>query len=404
MINKSFYTQWLNQLLKPKVSGEQLHEELEKARQHLPVPIIWLLGKTQSGKSSIVQALTGATQAEIGEGFKPCTRTAKVYDFPEEDSAFVRFLDTRGLGERAYNPQEDMLWCEEQSHLLMVVVKAMDHQLDTVCAAVRSITAAHPEWPVLVVQTGLHEGYPSKKTDHLLPYPLLGPEADANRLPPDLLRSLRVQQQLFEPFRPQFIAVDFTREEDGYTPQYYGLEALWSAIETVLPLNLRQMLKRNQQFADQLNDVYVKRAYPHVVGYALSSGVAALTPIPLVGIPLVIAVQSKLLHSIASIYGLTLTKRSVSEILGAIGIGGLGVGLGVRELAKLIPGWGSAISGLSTAAMTYALGMTLCFYYAQTRQGDAFTPEVLKAVYERQLRLGRELLKTRFKQGGEDAE
>jgi uncharacterized protein (DUF697 family) len=113
---------------------------------------------------------------------------------------------------------------------------------------------------------------------------------------------------------------------------------------------------------------------------------------------LVIAVQGKMFHSIASIYGVSLTKRSVYEVFSAVGIGGLSIGFGARELAKLIPGWGSLIAGLSTAAITYALGMTLCFYYAQTQQGHAFTAKMLKAVYEEQLQRGRELLKARFTQ------
>ena len=52
----------------------------ERARQFAPV--VWLLGKVQSGKTSIVRALTQATDAEIGTGFRACTKTARVFDFP----------------------------------------------------------------------------------------------------------------------------------------------------------------------------------------------------------------------------------------------------------------------------------------------------------------------------------
>jgi len=40
----------------------------------MPAPVIWLFGKVQSGKTSIIRALTGAERAQIGGGFKPCTR------------------------------------------------------------------------------------------------------------------------------------------------------------------------------------------------------------------------------------------------------------------------------------------------------------------------------------------
>ncbi|MGI9441201.1 MAG: hypothetical protein ACR2N1_01975, partial [Rubripirellula sp.] len=40
------------------------------------LPTLWLLGKTGAGKSTLVQSITGNSQAEIGKGFRPCTRTA----------------------------------------------------------------------------------------------------------------------------------------------------------------------------------------------------------------------------------------------------------------------------------------------------------------------------------------
>jgi uncharacterized protein (DUF697 family) len=388
---------WKAQILNPKVSDTRLYAQLEQARQSLPVPVYWLLGKTQSGKTSIIQALTGAERAVVGVGFRPCTSRAEVFDFPDPETAFVRFLDSKGLGEAEYDPQEDIEWCRQRAHLLMVVIKAMDHELDAVHRALQAIREAHPDWPVLVIQTCLHEGYPGRATEHVQPYPYADGQAFAGNLPPDLLRSLHRQRQQFVALNVRFVAVDFTRAEEGYTPQHYGLDALWAEIETSLPLGLRQILMDNSAQTDSINDVYASQARPHIIAYAISAGVLAMTPLPAVSVPLVITAQGKLLHSIASIYGLPLTMRSVSEVAAAVGVGSYGVGVGLRELAKLIPGWGSVISGLSTAAITYALGMTFCFYYAKTRRGEAFTAAMLKSVYAQQLQHGREILKQRFK-------
>ena len=74
---------------------------------NVALPVVWLLGKTGAGKSSLVRALTEQTEAEIGNGFQPCTRSARSYDFPP-DQPLVRFLDTRGLGEAGYDPAEDL--------------------------------------------------------------------------------------------------------------------------------------------------------------------------------------------------------------------------------------------------------------------------------------------------------
>src|SRR5215510_5558843 len=95
----------------------------DRARQFAPV--VWLIGKVQSGKSSIVRVLTQSTEAEVGSGFRACTRMARVFDFPQ-DAPIIRFLDTRGLGEVDYDPAEDIAFCEGRSHLLLVVMKALD--------------------------------------------------------------------------------------------------------------------------------------------------------------------------------------------------------------------------------------------------------------------------------------
>src|ERR1700716_2135750 len=75
----------------------ELHDRLTEARKHSPVPVLWLFGKTQSGKTSIVHYLTGASEAEIGNGFRPCTRFLRTYDFPTAEAPLLSFLETRAL-------------------------------------------------------------------------------------------------------------------------------------------------------------------------------------------------------------------------------------------------------------------------------------------------------------------
>src|SRR5262245_63664701 len=70
----------------PRVSDEELKQHLDQLRQQTPVPVFWLLGKTQSGKTSLVRYLTGAERAEIGKGYKPCTRFSSRYAFPTEQA------------------------------------------------------------------------------------------------------------------------------------------------------------------------------------------------------------------------------------------------------------------------------------------------------------------------------
>src|SRR5690606_21717936 len=101
-LQRAFAFDWKglwNNVISPGKSDGLDQAISEKARSS--APLVWMLGKVQSGKSSIIQALTGSTAAEIGDGFRACTRTSQVFDFPS-DVPIIRFLDTRGLGEIQY--------------------------------------------------------------------------------------------------------------------------------------------------------------------------------------------------------------------------------------------------------------------------------------------------------------
>ncbi len=398
---RRFWRDWISQILRPTIPEAELNVRLQEVRQHLPLPVFWLLGKAQSGKTSIIRVLTGSSLAEIGNGFQACTRHARFFDFPDQPSAIIRFLDTRGLAEAAYDPQEDMGWCEQQAHLLVVVVKAMDHQQDSVVDAAKAIHAAHPEWPMIVAQTCLHEGYTGREMEHVLPYPF-DSQPFAPGVPSDLGRSLLRQREGFDGLGARFVPLDFTLPEDGYAPADYGAEALWQAIEETLPLGLRSLLRYSEQ-RRLLNDEYARKAHPHIISYAIAAGAAEAIPLPGASLATAAAIQAKLFHSIASIYGLTLTSKSVAEVGSAVGIGVL-VGVGGRELAKLIPGYGQTVGlGLAsvyTAAVTYALGKVFCFYFAGTLRGHAFSHKVLRELYREEFQAGRSLLAESLKRRG----
>src|SRR6516164_7814960 len=115
-----------------KARDEQLHEHLDRLRHRLPVPAFWLFGKTQSGKTSIIKYLTGADTAEIGQGFRPCTRFSRLYEFPTAEAPLLTFLDTRGLDEPGYDPAEDLARFNATAHLVLVTAKALDHAQENV--------------------------------------------------------------------------------------------------------------------------------------------------------------------------------------------------------------------------------------------------------------------------------
>lgn len=392
-----YWKQLRETLLNPTVDEATLNQSLRDARSRMPVPVLWLLGKTQAGKTSIIHALTGSETAEIGNGFQPCTRTAQFYDFPA-DVPVVRFLDTRGLGEVAYDPGEDIRYCESQAHLLLVVMKVADLRQDAVIEVLHEIRSRHPDWPVLIAQTGLHELYRTG-ADHVQPWPFAtDPLPDS--VPADLRRALATQRawaaRLPGAGEIRWVAIDLTLPEDGFDPPDYGLEALWAAIESLSSLGLQRLLGADPE----VRDVYARAAHQHIVGYALTAaGVGALPAVDLVAVS---AVQAKLLHTLAVLYGQRWDRRMITEFISLLGVsvatGFVSQMIG-KTVAKLIPGWGQTIGlvwgASASGATTYALGKAAAWFFDRRRAGLAIDAAALRAVYAEALAAGRDLVAKR---------
>jgi len=370
-------------LLSPNVDEQALARALNSATERQPPPVLWLLGKAQSGKTSVIRALTGSSRAEIGNGFQPCTRTASFYDFPSE-APVVRFLDTRGLGEVAYDASEDLAYCEAQSNLLVAVMKVTDLHQESVVDALRAVRRRHPDWPILVLQTALHEAYPVG-ADHPQPWPFDQAPLPTS-VPADLRRLLSEQRQLLSGLPGSgavyWVPVDLTLPEDGFNTEFYGLEALWQGIEQVSTIELRGRLQADSE----VRDTFSRAAHPHIMGYTMAAGGAGA--LPLVDAALLPALQVKLLHTLGSIYGQPWNTRTASEFLGLLGVGvaaGFGIRWAGRSLVKLVPGWGQTVGAAwgasGSAAVTFALGKAACYYLGRKREGLPVDEQAIRRVY-----------------------
>jgi uncharacterized protein (DUF697 family) len=342
----------------------------ERARQFAPV--VWLLGKVQSGKTSIIRELTQASDAEIGGGFEACTKTARVFDFPSE-APIIRFLDTRGLGEVAYDPTEDIAFCEDRSHLLLAVVKALDSQQQAVLSAIRAARTRHPDWPLVVAQTSLHEGY-RPGTKHVLPYPFGSGRAAGPSLH-DLTRALDHQRSLFATLPGRgalaFVAIDFTQPGDGFDPVDYGREALIEALLAAAPAAATVALN---ELPGARADAATARFDAHILGFALAAG--ASDAFPVAGVVAVPMVQAAMLRQLAKLFGVGWDRRAYAEFAAALGAGTLmrtASTFGVRQLVKLIPVYGqtagAAAAAAASFATTYAMGKAAVHFLTRRRQG-----------------------------------
>jgi uncharacterized protein (DUF697 family)/predicted GTPase len=361
--------------------AESLEASLATLRQRTPVPVFWLFGKTQSGKTSIIKFLTGAAEAEIGEGFRPCTRTSREYDFPTPEAPLLSFLDTRGLDEPSYDATEDLARFNDQAHLVLVTAKVLDHALENLIAQLRRLRAAKPGRPVVLALTCLHEAEP--QSQHPQPYPFTD-TLDSPTVPPDLTRSLAEQQKRFAGLADVIVPIDLTRPEEGYADVNYGGERLKQVLIERLPHAYRETLKTLDLATRELSDAAARRSLPVILGYTALAATAGAIPVPWVDLLILPGVQSQMIHHLARQYGQPLSGARFVEIATTLGLGML-ARQAVREVAKFIPYVGSVAGAALAAASTYALGQAFCYYYRVVREGHVPDPEDLRRYYREQL-------------------
>jgi uncharacterized protein (DUF697 family) len=369
----------------------ELQAHLEQLRARVPVPVFWLFGKTQSGKTTLIKYLTGATDAEIGEGFRPCTRTSRRYEFPTHESPILSFLDTRGLDEPGYDPAEDVARFHDLAHVIVVTVKAMDHAQENILKHLRTVRRDLPHRPVVLVLTCLHEAYPQQQHP---PYEEVvdsgkwtvdgkddsSPSTVRCPLSTDLRRSIAEQAQRFEGLVDRVVPVDITPPEEGFHEPEYGGEALKAALMDVLPAAYRQTFLTVAEANRSLRDLYARHATPFITFYSLLATAAGALPVPWVDLLILPGIQTRMIHHVAKLYGQPFKAQHFGELAGALGLG-LMVRQGIREVMKFIPYVGSVAGGALAGASTFALGKAACFYYSGVQQGHAPTPDEIRRYY-----------------------
>jgi uncharacterized protein (DUF697 family) len=343
--------------------------DLDKVRAKTPAPVLWLFGKTQSGKTSVVRYLTGADDAEIGNGFRPCTRTSRMYPFPTPDAPVFTFLDTRGVDEPGYDPAEDIAAFDSQAHLILVTCRITDFATRNVKDALTKIRAANPRRPVLLVLTCLHEAYPQKQHPQPYPYAQTIPPDVREGEPLDTVRKLVAnQQEQFAGLVDVIVPVDLTDPAEGYDDPTYGGEALKAAILQLLPTAYRETLRHFVEANEQFRDRQSRRAAPVLVGYSSLAATAGALPVPFVDLLTLPAIQARMIHALAEQSGNKQSGTRFIELSASAGVGLL-ASMGLRQVAKLIPYVGSVVGASLAGASTYALGRAFLEYDRRVHDG-----------------------------------
>lgn len=382
-----------------RVSDDEVAKVLRQVRAQLPTTEALLIGKPQSGKSSIVRGLTGVSAEIVGQGFRPHTQNTARYAYPSDDLPLLIFTDTVGLGdigqETAGIVQELMQALSAQSQtgaatepivppqashqvkncarILILTVKITDFAVDRLRQIIQQLRAVYPQVPCLLAVTCLHELYPETQLNHSA-YP---PRLD------EVERAFEAIKDTFEGCFDRAVMLDFTLEEDSFRPVFYGQEALRDALADLLPEAesnaIYQLIDDQDAASAQLGSLYRDVGRRYISAFSVAAATLAAVPLPFATMPVLTTLQISMVGLLGQLYGQRLSRSQAGGVASAIAGGFFAQAIG-RELVKFIPGFGSVVAASWAAGYTWALGEGACAYFGDLMGGKKPDPDRIQAV------------------------
>lgn len=360
------------------VNDAQVAEILASVRDRLPTTEALLVGKPQAGKSSIVRGLTGVSAEIVGQGFRPHTQSTERYAYPSSELPLLVFTDTVGLGDIERDTQSliqelvgDLEAETNRARIIILTVKINDFAIDTLRQIAKELRHKYPQIPCLLAVTCLHEVYPATQTNH----PAYPPHLES------VDRAYTAIEQAFTGLFDRSVLIDFTLTDDGFTPEFYGLETMRETLADLLPeaesRAIYQLLDRES--GEQLGNIYRDVARRYILPFSIASATVAAIPFPFADLPVLTTIQVSMVGLLGKLYGQTLTPSQAGGVVSAIA-GGFLAQLIARQLIKFIPGFGSVISASWAAAYTWALGEGACVYFGDLMGGKKPDPQQIQSV------------------------
>jgi uncharacterized protein (DUF697 family)/uncharacterized tellurite resistance protein B-like protein len=144
------------------------------------------------------------------------------------------------------------------------------------------------------------------------------------------------------------------------------------ARDTLLPSAIQPVGDPAKRAAEIREDTLKYAVLSAVLGAFPVPGMAILTDLAVIGI------QVKLVRDIGQYWGHQVGQEAAKSLLYGLGLG-TGARLAVNNLAKLVPGWGSAVGATTSFASTWALGKVANEYF---KNGAKDEPAVLLASFK----------------------
>ncbi|MBI4821278.1 MAG: TerB family tellurite resistance protein [Deltaproteobacteria bacterium] len=157
----------------------------------------------------------------------------------------------------------------------------------------------------------------------------------------------------------------------------FGAEAK----DTILPSNIAPISDPAMREKEIKEDMLKYSVFAGMLGVFPIPGIALATDLAAIGL------QVKMIRDIGQYYGFKVGAEAAKSLMTGF-VGSTGVRIAVNNLAKFVPGWGSALGALSNFAATWAIGRVADEYFAS---GMKLEGAVLKEAYKKALVDGKKL-------------
>lgn len=383
--------------LKESVMGP-VYDEVRSFIEESRPPVMFLIGRSGHGKSSIINALANKNVAEVGD-IKPTTIESIPYEIVfSERYATWSVIDTRGIFESTKPDgalSEDVVKVLERDILkykpdiIMHVISAPEIRtlpndllvFKNITSKLKAETNVHV--PTIVILNRIDTlGNPREWPPEEYPKKAAQIKESLEYMTNDVLKAkksksidLNIAIKGYQIYDDTYLGViPVCALEDDL----WNIDTLVDYIGEQLPieamLDFFQAQKRKKELR-KLSSSLINR-------FATITGGIGASPMPIGDIFLITPLQLLLIALIGGLSCREFNKETAYEFLTALGLN-VGVAYGLRTIAqqllKLIPGPGWAGSGAIAAAGTYAIGKSAEAYFFC---GELKKPEEFKNEWE----------------------
>lgn len=137
-----------------------------------------------------------------------------------------------------------------------------------------------------------------------------------------------------------------------------------------------------------------------IKNYVIAATAFGLIPIPLADLGALMALQIKLVHGLATHYGVPFKENMVKSLIASLLSGATSIVsvMGLASIAKAIPVLGTLGGGASVAitggAVTYAVGQVFAKHFESGGTVLNFDPNKMREVFRRKVKEGEEVART----------